>query len=45
MIATAPPNDRQAVSALQSAEHYAGALAMVAAATLLGMVVAPRWGT
>jgi len=32
-------------SALQSAEHYAGALAMVAAATLLGLAVAPRWGT
>ena len=45
MIATISSNDRQAVSALQSAEHYAGALAMVAAATLLGMVVAPRWGT
>lgn len=30
---------------LRSAEHYAGALAMVAAATLLGLAVAPRWGT
>src|SRR5689334_5627752 len=40
-----PPNDRQAISVLRGAEHYAGALAMVAAASLLGMLVAPRWGT
>src|SRR5215212_9584774 len=32
-------------SILQSVEHYAGALSMVAAATLAGLWIAPRWGT
>jgi two-component system sensor histidine kinase KdpD len=39
------PADPQPTTVLRSAEHYAGALAMVAAATLLGLTVAPRWGT
>jgi two-component system sensor histidine kinase KdpD len=39
------PTDPRAMTLLRSAEHYAGALAMVAAATLLGLAVAPRWGT
>ena len=38
-------SERGRSSLLQSIEHYAGALAMVAAATLAGLWIAPRWGT
>ena len=39
------PDPRPRRSILQGVEHYAGALAMVAAATLAGLWIAPRWGT
>lgn len=37
--------ERQRTSAFGTVEHYAGAIAMVALCTLLGMWIAPRWGT
>ena len=39
------PDDRSRTSILTSVERYAGAIIMVAASTLVGMWIAPRWGT
>src|SRR6185295_8710820 len=38
-------HERPQVSVLGHVEHYAGAVAMVAVCTLVGMWIAPRWGT
>src|SRR6478672_5037925 len=37
--------ERPRTSLLGQVEHYAGAVAMVAVCTLIGMWIAPRWGT
>src|SRR6185369_5705034 len=37
--------ERSRPSMLGQVEHYAGAVAMVAVCTLIGMWIAPRWGT
>jgi two-component system sensor histidine kinase KdpD len=37
--------ERPQASILTAIEHYAGALALVAVSTLIGLWVAPRWGT
>ena len=38
-------SDRSRGSTVGSIQAYAGALAMVAASTLIGLWIAPRWGT
>lgn len=44
-IELAPLPDHRPSTLLGVIQHYAGALAMVAAATLVGLWIAPRWGT
>src|SRR3954454_19265102 len=40
-----PPRSRRVAGIADSVRAYAGSLAMVGAATLVGLWIAPRWGT
>src|SRR3954454_17387488 len=41
---SAPPRSRRVAGIAESVRAFAGSLAMVAASTLLGLWIAPRWG-
>ena len=45
MADSTPTADNPGRSLLDGIEHYVGAVAMVAVCTLVGMWIAPRWGT